>query len=310
MTASHPDALSQSVKQRLLNLSQQQREPFNPLLIRYGIERLLYRLTQTPHAGDFVLKGATLFAVWAGKPHRPTQDVDLLGFGAPDVDRLVRIFREVCLAEVVADGLTFDPGSVRAAAIREGNIYDGVRVRLDAALGKAKVPIQVDVGFGDAITPEPSEQSIGPMLDFPAPVLRAYRPETVVAEKLHAMIVLGMANSRMKDYFDLWTISRTMIFDGPTLALALAATFERRETPLPSGTPVGLTPAFAADAAKRAQWVAFCRKMGPGVDAPELADAVAVIGAFVGPVLRAAAIGDAHEMRWTPTDQWRPLDRS
>lgn len=305
MTHRASGGLPQSVKQRLLNISHRDGEPFNSLLIRYGVERLLYRLTRTPHAKDFVLKGATLFAVWTGKPHRPTQDVDLLGYGPPDVDRLIEVFREVCRAEVVPDGLVFDAETVTAEAIREGNIYEGVRVRLTAILGKARVPLQVDVGFGDAVTPSPDERSVGPMLEFPPPVLRAYRPETVVAEKLHAIVVLGMTNSRMKDYFDLWTMCRTMEFDGRALAQAVTATFERRATLVPEAPPVGLTGAFAADSAKETQWAAFTRKMGAEIDAPEFEEAVSAITTFVLPVIHAAARGDEFVSLWTPPGPWR-----
>lgn len=305
MTTSSSDGLPQSVKQRLLNLSREQGEPFNSALIRYGVERLLYRLTQTPHAKDFVLKGATLFAVWAGKPHRPTQDVDLLGFGAPEVDRLVNVFRDVCRAEAVPDGLEFDADSVEAAEIREGNIYDGIRVRLVATLGKARIPLQVDVGFGDAVTPAPARQAVGPMLEFPAPVLPAYPPETVVAEKLHAIVALGMANSRMKDYFDLWTICRTMRFDGPRLASAIAATFERRATAIPPHMPVGLRDDFAADAAKQTQWTAFVRKIGLTEGPPALAEIVRELAGFLGPVMEALASGASFQNDWPPAGPWQ-----
>jgi len=305
MNARSSDGLPQSVKQRLLNISNQEGEPFNPLLVRYGVERLLYRLTQTPHAKDFVLKGATLFAVWTGKPHRPTQDVDLLGLGAPDVDRLVEVFQDVCRATVVPDGLVFDAESVAAAPIREDNIYDGVRVRLTAMLGKARISLQVDVGFGDVVTPEPDERSVGPLLDFPAPVLRAYRRETVVAEKLHAIVVLGMANSRMKDYFDLWTMCHTMEFGGPTLLQAVRATFERRATPALAEMPVGLTDAFAVNAAKQSQWAAFVRKMGSRSSVPDLSEVVTAVAAFLAPIVRATGSGEALGERWTPPGPWR-----
>lgn len=305
MTASG-EGLPQSVKQRLLNLSRAEGEPFNALLVRYGVERLLYRLTQTPHAKDFVLKGATLFAAWTGKPHRPTQDVDLLGFGAPEGERLVSVFRDVCRAAVAPDGLEFEAESVSAAPIRENNLYDGIRVRLTATLGKARVEVQIDVGFGDAIHPALVEQTLGPLLDFPAPVIRAYPPESVVAEKLHAIVVLGMANSRMKDYFDLWTMCRTMRFDGRTLSGAIKATFERRATALPEERPVGLTSAFAGDASKRSQWTAFIGKLPGEQDTPDLADVVAKIWAFVMPVAEHRASGSEFESVWVPPGPWRP----
>ena len=179
-----------SVKQRLLNYSRDHGEVFNLVLLRFAIERLLYRLTQSPHADAFVLKGAMLFAAWTGKPHRPTQDVDLLGFGDPSTERLASVFRQIAIVEVEPDGLTFDAASVQVEPIREEAIYDGLRVRLLAFLGTARIPLQVDVGFGDAITPGPRDLTFGPMLDLPAPRLRTYPPATVVAEKLDAIIVL------------------------------------------------------------------------------------------------------------------------
>ncbi|MCC6320043.1 MAG: nucleotidyl transferase AbiEii/AbiGii toxin family protein [Phycisphaerales bacterium] len=297
-----PDALAQSIKQRLMNLSQRQNEQFNAVLVRFAVERLLYRLTRSPHATQFVLKGAMLFAVWSAQPHRPTQDVDLLGFGPPETDRLVKLFREVCTANVEPDGLLFDPDSVTAEPIREDAVYDGLRVRLLARLGTARVPMQVDIGFGDVVSPEPRELTLGPMLDLPAPRLRTYPPETVIAEKFEAMLALGMANSRMKDYYDLWMLSRTMRFELGTLRTAVRATAERRKTLLPADLPVGLSDRFADDASKQTQWSAFVRRLGGSHAAPPLGEVVRGLAEFLRPVLQS---GDTAARHWPPGGPWQ-----
>ena len=290
-----------SVKQRLLNYSRDHGEVFNLVLVRFAVERLLYRLTQSPYADAFVLKGAMLFAAWTGKPHRPTQDVDLLGFGDPSIERLASIFREITIVEVESDGLAFDPASVQVEPIREEAIYDGLRVRLLAFLGAARIPLQVDVGFGDAITPGPRDLTFGPMLDLPAPRLRTYPPETVVAEKLDAIIVLGMANSRMKDYFDLWTLRQTTAFEMTSLRAAIEATLERRGTPKPKTLPVGMTDSFAEDGSKQTQWAGFIRKMG-NVGTPSLAEVVGLVREFLEPVIIAAS--DTGADRWPAGGSW------
>jgi len=291
-----------SVKQRLLNYSRDRGEVFNLVLVRFAVERLLYRLTQSPHADAFVLKGAMLFAAWTGKPHRPTQDVDLLGFGDPSTERLASVFQEIAVVDVEPDGLTFDPASVQVEPIREDAIYDGLRVRMLAFLGTARVPLQVDVGFGDAITPGPQDLTFGPMLDLPAPRLRAYPPETVVAEKLDAIIVLGMANSRMKDYFDLWTLRQTTAFEMAPLRAAIEATLDRRGTPKPKTLPTGLTDSFAEDESKQKQWAGFMRKMGDARGTPALAEVVGLVRAFLEPVIITAS--DTGADRWPAGGPW------
>jgi len=304
MNGGPSDALVQSVKQRLLNLRAKHGETFNTLLVRYGIERLLYRLTKSPHADSFVLKGAMLFAIWAETPHRPTQDVDLLGLGTPSLERLESVFKEICAIEVEPDGMTFNPDSVAARTIREDSIYDGIRIGISATLGTARLQLQVDVGFGDSITPEPRVLAFGPLLDMPAPVLRTYPPETVVAEKLDAMMVLGLANSRMKDYYDLWSLSETMAFTGGLLVDAVAATTKRRKTIVPPDTPVGLSEVFGSDATKRTQWAAFLRKMGSR-DALELPTVVARLRAFLMPIVDSVRSGAEVPGRWPPGGPWR-----
>lgn len=302
MTAPTPEGLAQSIKQRLLNLSQQRGEVFNIVLMRFAAERMLYRLSSGPHADQFVLKGAMLFSVWTERPHRPTLDVDLLGFGLPSEERLAAIFRDVCVAAVEPDGLDFDADSVTVEPIREEAEYDGLRVRLLTRLGTARVPLQIDVGFGDVISPAPRELELGPMLQLPPPRLRTYPPETVIAEKLDAIIQRGMTNSRMKDYFDLWTMSRTMSFSFVSLRTAIVATAERRRTEFPQTVPTGLTDEFASDSSKLNQWKGFTRKMGVADTSPTLRQVVDDVAAFLAPVVLETG-GSPRE--WPPGGPWR-----
>jgi hypothetical protein len=193
------------------------------------------------------LKGAVLFQLWTGQPHRATRDLDLLGQGAPSPDRLQDVFREVCSLTVQDDGLTFLCDAIQAEPIKEDDEYQGIRLRIDARLGNARIPLQIDIGFGDAITPGPLPVTYPTILDFPAPQMQGYPRETVVAEKFQAMVALGIANSRMKDFYDVWTLAREFEFKGPSLCAAIRATFERRQTPLPATTPLALTLEFGND---------------------------------------------------------------
>ena len=214
----------------------------------------------SPHANRYLLKGALLFSLWFDHPHRPTRDADLLGFGPDDVESAVLAFREICQIEV-DDGLAFDPASVKGSTIRKEAGYGGVRVDLLATLDGARIALQVDVGFGDAVTPAPEAVHYPVLLpDLPAPQLRAYPKYTVVAEKFHAVCLLGMANTRMKDYFDLWVLLTEGVLDPQELHRAVAATFNRRHLALPQAIPSGLSDAFAQDAAKQKQWAAFLKK--------------------------------------------------
>ncbi len=294
-----------SVKQRLLNLSRARGEEFNLLLVRFGIERLLYRLGRSEHASEFVLKGAMLFHLWTAAPHRPTRDVDLLGRGTPDLERLEQVFRAVCAVTVEDDGLDFAPDSVAAERIKDDADYEGVRVMLDARLGSARIRLQIDVGFGDAVVPPPEPAEFPVLLDQPAPRLRVYRRETVVAEKLQALVDLGLANSRMKDFFDLRFLAATFDFAGPELARAIEATFARRNTPVPRDVPTGLTDEFAADATKQTQWRAFLRRSGLDRGDLELAAVVGGLRDFLLPPLEALAAGTPFELDWPAGGPWR-----
>jgi len=256
-----PKNQAASVKARLQYEAARRSEDFNLLLLRYGIERLLFRLSQSPYADRFLLKGAMLFVIWDEKTHRPTRDLDLLGFGPSEKEDLKKLFQEVVRVAVVDDGLTFDPASVRAEEIREDNTYGGVRVRLLGKLGSAAVPVQIDIGVGDAVTPAPETVNFPALLDFPAPQVRTYPVYTVVAEKFEAMAKLGVANTRMKDFHDVWFLLRRFQLDGATLRQAIEATFARRRTARPVW-PDPLSDALASDPAKQAQWAAFIRRNG------------------------------------------------
>lgn len=249
-----------SIRARLKNRSDAAKQDFNLTLTHYGLERLLYRLSVSQHAPNFLLKGALLFMLWYDVPQRPTRDADLLGFGPDDIESVAVAFRDVCTIEV-DDGIVFDAESVRATEIRKEAGYGGVRVEFRATLDGARIWLQVDIGFGDVVTPAPEAITYPVLLDdLPAPSLNAYPKYTVVAEKFQALCALGMANSRMKDYFDLWVLLREGDLDDAELVRAIEATFARRRTAMPEGVPAGLSAAFSADAGKLAQWRAFVNK--------------------------------------------------
>ena len=298
-----------SVRQRLLNLRARYPGDFNVLLTRYAAERLLYRLSISPHSPQFVLKGALLFVVWLPQWHRPTRDLDLLGFGENSVERLTNLFREICQTEVAADGLEFDPASLEVTEIREGQEYGGRRVRLLALLGNARVPVQVDVGFGDSITPGPCEIDYPTLLsDLPAPKLRAYPRETVVAEKLEAMVALGWANSRMKDFYDLLTLAQQFDFTGSLLAAAIHATFQRRKTVLPTALPPALrVEEFGRSADKITQWQAFLRRNALAEPSEDFAQAVEALQRFLALPLTAAAALERNTFssNWSAGGPWK-----
>lgn len=255
--------LAASVRARLLNVAKAQGVDFNQVLIRFALERFLYRLSLSKHADRFLLKGALLFTLWYDMPHRATRDADLLGFGASDLESVSQSFRDIAHVEV-HDGIVFDPRSVVAEEIRKDAGYTGVRILIDGELAKARCKTQIDVGFGDAVTPGPID-AVYPVLldDLAAPRLRTYPVYTVIAEKLHAIALLGMTNSRMKDYFDLHVLMQHEALDGALLAQAIKATFDRRGMSLPATTPVGLTDEFAHDQTRQNLWQAFARKKRP-----------------------------------------------
>jgi len=277
----------------------------NVIWTRYAIERLLYRLSVSEVSGEFVLKGAVLFRVWSDEPHRPTMDLDLLGYGDDSDERIADVFRGICQMNVEDDGLVFDEKSIRVMPIREGMEYQGCRVNLLAYLGKGRIPVQVDIGFGDAVTPKPEMIEYPTILDFPAPRIRAYSQSTVVAEKFHAMVMLGIANSRMKDFYDLYALASRFAFDGSMLIKAVKATFRRRKTVVPAMAPMALTEEFGRDSTKRIQWNAFVRKSGMDENAPEFMEVLSLLRVFLLPVMEAASDRGALPGQWKARGPWQ-----
>lgn len=296
--------VAESVRARLLNLAHDRGDEFQLVLLRYANERLLYRLAKSEHVKRFVLKGAALFTVWTGAPHRATRDLDLLGFGDPAEESVRKVFEDVFKLDVEDDGLRFDLATLEAGPIREDQEYGGVRITIVAHLTTAKISLQIDVGFGDAVTPEAREIEFPTLLEMPAPKLRAYPRETVVAEKLEAMTKLGVENSRMKDFYDVAVMAKQFAFDGDVLVRAIRATFDRRGTAIPTELPVALTSTFADDRTKNAQWTAFVRKADVE-DAGTLATTIDAVTRFLREPLAAASKNDATwNPKWLPGGGW------
>jgi hypothetical protein len=318
--------MSDSVRDRLLNRTRTTGENHQVVLTLFALERFLYRLTQRSGDPEFVLKGAFAFLVWEGELGRTTRDLDLLGRGEPEPRRIASIFRDALTTDVPEDGVTFDLESLHVEPIREDAPYDGLRATLTAYIGSARLPLQVDVGFGDIAYPPPERKEFPGLLDFPVPQVKTYPPESVVAEKLHAMVRLGRANSRMKDFYDVWHIQNTRRIESADLIRALRATFERRETPLPDigrpeenvskakrleGMPVALTETFSTDPSKQRQWAAFGEKLGGAISAqkpPSLKVVVRELQAFLVPPLRAARYGETLAAVWPPGGPWTKPD--
>ncbi len=285
-----PANMGASVRARLLTLSKDRNQPFQLLLTRYVLERLLYRLSTTTHRDRFVLKGAMLMITWFDDPFRPTQDLDLLGFGDLDPGAMLTVFREICTIEA-NDGVAFDVQALTIDRVRDELEYGGLRIKTTAALDGARIRVLIDIGFGDAVEPGLDELEMPVLLDLPSPRLRAYPQETVIAEKFQAMVILGRANSRMKDLYDIWMLSRCYEFSGDRLARAIAATFERRKTPVPIELPDALTQSFADDPAKQQQWISFVDNVA--VQPGGLGDVINDLSAFLMPhSVAAKRLGD------------------
>ncbi len=297
--------MAASVHDRLLTLAKDSARPFGEVLQYFAMERFLYRLSVSSQRDRFILKGALMLRAWDAPLARPTMDIDMLGRMDNSLETVVAAVRDCLAAEVPQDGLTFDPESVRGQGIAPGAEYTGVRVLFNGRLGeRTRLSMQVDVGFGDLIVPGPAPVRFPTLLDFEAPSLLGYTPETTVAEKFQAMVELEMANSRMKDFYDLWSLARARRFEGALLAKAIAATFGNRGTPIPPVAPVALTLVFADNATKQTQWRAFLRKSR--LEADDLSGAVRVIAAFVMPPAEAAAHGRSFTDTWVPGAGWGP----
>ena len=305
MKGDKPKNLAASVRARLLNHARESKDELQLVLMRFGLERLLYRLSQSDYAGEFVVKGAMLFLAWTGEAHRSTKDLDLLALKSASIPHLEGVFRRVAEIAIEDDGLVFLPDSVTAETIRENDIYQGVRVSIEARLGNARIPLQVDIGFGDAVTPKAGKILFPTLLEFPAPKVAAYPKETAIAEKFEIMVKLGVANSRMKDYFDIWTLCREFDFDGEVLSAAIRATFRRRKTALPAEFPVALSQEFYDEPTKQRQWGAFTKRGRLKVAEADLAKVVAMIRQFLGPAANAAANDLVFKKQWSKGGAWR-----
>ena len=292
-----------SVRARLLALAQSKGEDYQRVLGRFAIERYLYRLGRSPHRDKFVLKGATLFTLWTGQTHRPTKDLDLLGRGSSAISEVEEIIRAICEVQE-EDGIVFDSKSVEGTKIKGEDEYDGVRIKFQADLAGARIPMQIDIGFGDAAFPEPELASFPVLLPMEAPVIRAYPREASIAEKFHAMVVLDIRNSRMKDFYDIWFMANTWTFDRASLRKAILTSFERRGTAIPMEAPFALTSEFLNDPQKKQQWTAFVSRLNPGDTAPSLEEVGAILQTFLLPCISGSTLTHADSRSWTPDRHW------
>lgn len=304
MTKRRLTNIAASVHQRLLNKARQSGRPFNELLQYFAIERFMYRLSKTEHGKKFILKGALMLPVWGACATRPTKDIDLLGQVPNEVGVVVAVIKDACRQNVEPDGMIFDPDSVQGERIAEEADQEGVRARLTGCLGNARLSMQIDVGFGDVVSPAAKPIEYPTLLDMPAPRLRGYSRESTIAEKLHAMVKLDILNSRMRDFWDIWIVSQTFDFEGARLVTAVRKTFENRKTEIPA-EPAVFRREFRTDQAKTAQWAAFLRRAKPAASPGSFADVVAALEDFLAPVLDSIAQDKPFRGRWRAPGPWQ-----
>ncbi len=307
MTERQPQNITASIRARLLNLSRQSGEDFQFLLQRYAAERFLYRLGRSTHRDRFVLKGAMLFALWGGSLYRATRDLDFTAYGSSEAASVRAAIQEICGLAVENDGLLFDAAALTIEPIRDDAEYGGLRINFLALLGNARIPMQIDIGFGNAVEPPAQDADYPTLLPGPAPRIRAYPHEAVVAEKFHALVVLGDRNSRLKDFYDLYVLARRFAFEGRDLARAMGATFERRRTPIEGALPSALTPRFFTDAARAEQWRAYLTRNGlPGASA-DFGAVGEMIQSFLRPVWDALSRQEAFMLHWPQSGPWKEM---
>lgn len=297
---------AESIRQRIRNRLRERGEDVQFGLQRYAAERFLYRLGVSSHRESYVLKGAALFALWGGAVYRPTRDLDFTGYGSADQGKVLASMRDICLHSSAGDELIFDPETLSAEPIRDESEYAGLRIRLDARLGRSRIPLQIDIGFGNAIEPPPQDAVYPTLLGDPPPRIRTYPPEAVVAEKLHAMVVLGERNSRYKDFYDIHVLAQQFHFNGERFCRAISATFERRRMPIETAFPASLTPRFYADDVRAEEWRAYLKKTSlPGAPA----DFISVgeqLERFLVPPWKALAARSSFSEEWRPSGPWPP----
>lgn len=297
--------ISASVRARLLNRARTTGRNFQELTVRYVVERFLARLTESEYRERFVLKGAMLCIPWKLDDKRSTMDLDLLAFGNPDPENLLQIFQRICEVEIADDGLVFNKEGITVTPIREESVYSGIRMNLQVTLDAISIPLQVDVGFGDSIVPEAQQAEFPALLAEHGPVIHLYPPETVIAEKFNAMVLLGMANSRMKDYFDIWLLSRSFTIEGTVLWEAIRQTFARRQTALPETEPIGLRDEFATNKSKQNQWKGFVRRQQKQDVISDLSETVVTLRDFLMPVVIKITATEPPLITWFPDRGWQ-----
>ena len=292
--------IAASIRQKLKNQARQSKRPFAELLQYYAMERFLYRLTQSSHANRFILKGALMLRVWQSPQFRPTMDIDMLGKTDNEIDSICTQVTDIISVET-DDGVAFDPGTIRGERIKEDADYEGVRVRFIGTLDNARVNMQIDIGFGDIIHPEPIEADLPTILDSPPPRLLCYSRESTIAEKFEAMIKLGILNSRMKDFYDIWLLPRQFEFDGSELAEAIRLTLENRGTEIPD-VITAFTDEFVM--AKGKQWAAFRKRLNLEQVPADFAEVVAGVESFLQPIASALSAGGQFPEKWSISDYW------
>lgn len=293
--------LPASIRQKLLNKAKADNRPFNELLQYYASERFLYRLSQSAYADRFVLKGAMMLRVWRSPECRATMDIDMLGRTSNREADITAQFRDILSVDVEPDGLVFDPDSIITQNIAEEADYQGMRVMLRCRLDSARINLQIDIGFSDKVFPEPEITEIPAIIHLPSPRMLCYSRESSIAEKLHAMVNLDVANSRMKDFYDIWMLARHFDFEGRLLSGAISQTFSQRRTDIPDA-PVAFTAEFAQD--KQVQWTAFHRRLGQDALPEDFAEVVMVIRDFLMPVISALRDGRSLDGGWTAAGPW------
>jgi len=296
-----PGNVPASVRQRLLNRSRTDRRPFNELLQYYAMERFLYRLSQSAHAHRFILKGALMLRVWHSPELRPTMDIDMLGRTSNEEADIITQIRDILTIDVEADGLVFDPDTIQAERITEDADYEGIRIRFRGALDSAKINMQIDIGFGDVVYPEPEESDLPTMLNSPAPRLLCYSRESAIAEKFETMVKLGVLNSRMKDFYDIWLLSRQFDFDGARLSEAIRLTFDKRGTALPMQIEA-FTKSFVDT--KQVQWMTFWRRLQQDHVPASFEEITALVDRFLSPVVASLSSGKPNPTNWAATGPW------
>jgi len=304
-----PRNLSASVRQRLKNFAVSNKEDFQAVLTRFALERFLFRLSQSSYSEQFVLKGALLFSVWSQLPHRATRDMDLLGFGDNSLDYLQLVFQYVCDLDVIPDGLEFHSSSVNCRRIKPDQEYEGVRINLlgNLTLSRTRINLQIDIGFGDAISPPPISLQFPTLLDFPPPIISTYPRETVIAEKFQAMIMLGIANTRIKDFYDIWFLATNFDFQSQLLTSAIKSTFDRRKTSIPISTPLALSSEFTQDKQKLSQWNAFLNKGRLSAQNQSFTEIAQLIDSFLMPLCLALNENRKLNHYWNSTLSWQQL---